>query len=174
MKKPLPYRLIDKNRLFYLLLVNRSPILMIDLMMAGERTIKEAAQRMDLKFSTYYRLRVFYRDHQEMIREAQRSGNWRPVEEILFPELLAAYPGYADSDAAYKAAMADWRAHTKTPLWRPSVPTGTQGQRAKAKAPQDTKRKPRTVRTPPKPKSPSWLKRLLAKLGRWLDASDPQ
>lgn len=158
MTKPLPLRLIRKNRLFYLLLINLSPILPIDLLMGKDRTIAEAARRLNLKFSTYYRLRVFYRDHRELIREAQRSGNWRPVEELLFPELLAAYPGYADSEDAYQAAMADWREHAKKPL-----PTRGRSPGAKPKAP-----KPRSRSIPKAPQPKSWLRRTLARLGRWL------
>lgn len=162
MKKPLPYRLINKNRRLFLLLVNLSPILMIDLHMVGKRTIAEAAQRVGLKFSTYYRLRVFYRDHREMVREASRSGNWRPVEEILFPELLAAYPGFADSDDAYKAAMADWRERTKTSLQPPPFPAAASGKGGKAKVPT-----PRRRSVPKAPKPTSWLRRTLTRLGRW-------
>lgn len=168
MTKPLPLRLIRKNRSFYWKLRSLCIGLFFDHLLADKRTIKAAAQRHGLKVSTYYRLRVFFRDHRDLVMTAQRNDNWRPVEEILFPEILAAYPDCADYNAAFESAMADWRTRTGTPLWRGL------GQAGKGARPKGTKRKSSTVQTPTKPEPASWLKRLLAKLGRWFDASDPR
>ena len=163
MTAPLSYHQINKNRRLFGLLRNLSPILYIDLLLTGRRTIKEAAERLGLKTSTYYRLRIFFRDHREIVMEARRSDNWRPVEEILFPELMAAYPHCADNHAAYNAAMADWHARTGKPLPLPPFPTGARGKKSKPKEPKPRRRPPRKA---PEPKS--WLSRTLESLGRWL------
>lgn len=163
MTAPLSYHQINKNRKFFGRLRNLSPILYIDLLLTGRRTIKEAAERLELKTSTYYRLRIFFRDHREIVMEARRTDNWRPVEEILFPELMAAYPHCADNYAAYEAAMADWGARTGNPTPLPPFPTGARRKTAKPKEP-----KPRRRQPPKAPEPKSWLSRALASMGRWL------
>lgn len=163
MTAPLSYHQINKNRRFFGKLRNLSPILYIDLLLTGRRSIKEAAERLGLKTTTYYRLRVFFRDHREIVMEARRTDNWRPVEEILFPELMAAYPHCADNYAAYEAAMADWHARTGKPLPLPPFPTGKRGRKSK---PTEPKFRRRSIPKAPKPES--WLSRILARLRRSL------
>lgn len=139
MNAPLTFGLLRKNRKLYAnLRVHASGIIM-DLMLKDERTIAQAAERRGLKISTYCKLRTFVRDHRDAVGTGLRTGNWRPVEEILFPELFAAYPHRPTYKAAHKTATAELRRMSRR-------------QRKEAQ------------QTPP----PSWLRRLFGKLGRWL------
>ena len=146
MKAPVTTSLwgIRRNAGFYDLLRRLAIALHQDLI--AQRTIQEAAVRHGMKEGTYYRLRVFFREHKETILEAQRTGNWRPVEVILFPELLATYPQCPDYAAACEAAIAALRV------------------RREEKAGRSRRRRRSTAK-----QLVAWLRQVLGRLQSWLD-----
>lgn len=138
MNTPITFALLRRNRKFYANLRYHARGIVIDLILKEKRTVAEAAEWHGLKIGTYYRLRNFVRDHREVVGDALRTGNWRPVEEILFPELFAAYSHRPNYKAAYNTATSDLR--------------------------RIARRKQKEARQTP----PSWLRRLLGQLGHWL------